>query len=255
MPAKSASIFLACLMCASATAQTPSAEVRKFIKFDQPLIALSDVSVIDGTGAPAQEHRTIIVRDGRIEAVTDASVAPPPGAHVIALAGHSVIPGLVGMHNHLMYTASINIDEDGKIPPPGFLVTELAFSAPRLYLAAGVTTMRTTGSIEPYTDLNIARMIEARKIPGPHIDVTGPYLEGKDTFFPQMAILDEREHARKTVRVLGWRRGHLLQGLHEYFGSRARRGHRRGAQARPQDHRPFVRGRLPPGRRAGHRRP
>ncbi|MES2069198.1 MAG: amidohydrolase family protein [Pseudomonadota bacterium] len=192
-------VFLAWLICGGALAQTPSAEVRKFIKFDQPLIALSNVRVIDGTGGPAQENRTVVLRNGRIEAITDAATPPPAGAQVLQLEGHSIMPGLVGMHNHLMYTASINLDEDDKIPPPGFFVTELAFSAPRLYLAAGVTTMRTTGSIEPYTDLNIRRQIDAFQIPGPHIDVTGPYLEGKDSFFPQMAILDEREHARKTV--------------------------------------------------------
>ena len=192
-------VFLASFICGGALAQAPSPEVRKFIKFDQPLIALSNVRVIDGTGAPAQEHRTIILKNGRIDAVTDAAVAPPAGAHVIDLAGRSVMPGLVGMHNHLMYTASINMDEDDKIPLPGFFVTELAFSAPRMYLAAGVTTMRTTGSIEPYTDLNIRRMIDANQIPGPHIDVTGPYLEGKDSFFPQLALMEETEQVRKTV--------------------------------------------------------
>jgi imidazolonepropionase-like amidohydrolase len=192
-------LFLAWFICGGALAQAPSAEVRKFIKFDQPLIALTHVRVIDGTGGPAQDNRTIILHHGRIEAVTDAATPPPAGAHVLSLEGRSVMPGLVGMHNHLMYTASINLDEDDKIPLPGFFVTELAFSAPRLYLAAGVTTMRTTGSIEPYTDLNIRRMIDTFQIPGPHIDVTGPYLEGKDSFFPQMAALDEREHARKTV--------------------------------------------------------
>jgi imidazolonepropionase-like amidohydrolase len=111
-------VFLASFVCGGALAQTPSHEVRKFIKFDQPVIALSNVRVIDGTGAPAQEHRTIIVRNGRIAAVTDAAVAPPAGAHVIDLAGRSVIPGLVGMHNHLMYTASINMDEDDKMRCP-----------------------------------------------------------------------------------------------------------------------------------------
>jgi imidazolonepropionase-like amidohydrolase len=192
-------VFMALFICGGALAQTPSAEVRKFIKFDQPLIALTNVRVFDGTGAPAQEHRTIILKNGRIDAVTDAATPPPAGAHVIELEGRSVMPGLVGMHNHLMYTASINLDEDDKIPLPGFFVTELAFSAPRMYLAAGVTTMRTTGSIEPYTDLNIRRMIDAFQIPGPHIDVTGPYLEGKDSFFPQLAVMEEREQARKTV--------------------------------------------------------
>jgi imidazolonepropionase-like amidohydrolase len=153
--------------------------------------------VIDGTGAAAMDDRTLVLRDGRIEAL--GAAAPPAGARVIDLSGRSVMPGLVGMHDHLMYTASINFDEDGKIPPPGFLVTELAFSAPRLYLAAGVTTMRTTGSIEPYTDLNIRRLIDGGKMPGPHIDVSGPYLEGVDSFFPQMAALKTPEQATRTV--------------------------------------------------------
>jgi len=185
------------LICIPAMAQTPSAEVKKFIAHDDPAIALTHVRVIDGTGAPAQEDRTIVLRNGRIESVGDGAV--PTDARVIDLAGRSVIPGLVGMHNHLMYTASINLDEDDKIPPPGFLVTELAFSAPRLYLASGVTTMRTTGSIEPYTDLNIRRLIDDGRMPGPHIDVTGPYLEGVDSFFPQMSALKTPDQAAKTV--------------------------------------------------------
>lgn len=192
-------VLSALFIGSGALAQAPSPEVRKFLKFDQPLIALTQVRVIDGTGAPAQENRTIVLRNGRIEAVTDASVAPPAGAHVVNLEGRTVMPGLVGMHNHLMYTGSINQDEHGHIPPPGFLVTQLAFSAPRMYLAAGVTTMRTTGSIEPYADMNTRGMIDAFQIPGPKIDVTGPYLEGKDSLFPQMAVVEQREHARKTV--------------------------------------------------------
>jgi len=182
---------------AFADAPTPAPEVKKFIAYDDALIALTHVRVIDGTGAPAQAERTIVMRNGRIESIGDN--APPAGAHVIDLAGRSALPGLVGMHNHVMYTASLNLDEDGKMPPPGFLVTELAFSAPRLYLASGVTTMRTTGSIEPYTDLNIRRLIDEMKMPGPHIDVTGPYLEGKDSFVPQLAVLTSPEQATRTV--------------------------------------------------------
>ncbi len=182
-----------------AQAQAPSAEVRKFIKLDAPLLALTHVRVIDGTGAPAVDDRTVILPGGRIDAILDGAATPPAGAQVLDLQGRTLMPGLVGMHNHLMYTASINLDEDDKIPPPGFFVTEIAFSAPRMYLAAGVTTMRTTGSIEPYTDLNIRRLIDAKQIPGPHIDVTGPYLEGKASSFPQMTAMEEREQARRTV--------------------------------------------------------
>ncbi|MGO4463919.1 amidohydrolase family protein [Pseudoduganella sp. RAF53_2] len=211
-----ASAFLAAAQAAPATTQAaavtpvaavapagtppaPGPEVRKFLKYDAPLIALAHVRVIDGTGAAPLEDRTVILRDGRIDSILAANVAPPKDAQVIDLKGRTVMPGLVGMHNHLMYTASLNQDEEGKLPPPGFFVTEIAFTAPRLYLASGVTTMRTTGSIEPYNDLNIRRAIDAMQIPGPHLDVTGPYLEGKGTVFPQMAVLEEQAHARKTV--------------------------------------------------------
>jgi imidazolonepropionase-like amidohydrolase len=196
--AGSTSLLLA-LAGSGVLAQTPSAEVHKFVAYDDAVIALTHVRVIDGTGAAAVPDRTVVLREGKIASVTDGTAPVPAGARVIDLTGRSVVPGLVGMHDHLMYTASINFDEDDKIPAPGFLVTELAFSAPRLYLASGVTTMRTTGSIEPYTDLNIRHLIDSGKMPGPHIDVSGPYLEGSDSFFPQMAALTEPEQARKTV--------------------------------------------------------
>jgi imidazolonepropionase-like amidohydrolase len=192
-------LFLIATLAHGAWAQSPSAEVRKFLQFEDTVLALTHVRVIDGNGGAAQEDRTILLRDGKIEALGGAQLPLPADARVLDLTGRTAIPGLVGMHNHLMYTAAINSDEDGKLPAPGFLVTELAFSAPRLYLAAGVTTMRTTGSIEPYTDLNIRRLIDDQKMPGPHIDVSGPYLEGNNSIFPQMFWLDSAEQARRAV--------------------------------------------------------
>ncbi len=183
-----------------AGAQSPGPEVRKFLQFEDRVVALRGVRLIDGTGAAATEGRTVILRGDRIEAVGDASLAVPKDAKVLELAGRTVYPGLVGMHNHLMYTASINFDPAGKTPPPGGLVTPVAFTAPRLYLASGVTTIRTTGSIEPHLDLNLRDKIDAGEMPGPRIDVTAPYLEGPGTFFPQMAILRSPEQARRHVR-------------------------------------------------------
>jgi hypothetical protein len=75
----------------------------------------------------------------------------------------------------------------------------MTFSAPRLYLANGVTTMRTTGSVETYTDLALKREIDAGHLVGPHLDVTGPYLEGAGAFFIQNHVISSPDDARKEV--------------------------------------------------------
>ena len=59
--------------------------------------------------------------------------------------------------------------------------------------------MRTTGSVEPYTDLDLKREIDAGKLVGPHLDVTGPYLEGPGAFFIQNHPITSPDDARKTV--------------------------------------------------------
>ncbi len=74
-----------------------------------------------------------------------------------------------------------------------------SFTFPRLYLAAGVTSLRTTASVEPYADLNLKNWIDAGKIPGPKIHVTGPYLEGEGNFRLPIHELSGPEDARKTV--------------------------------------------------------
>ena len=109
-----------------------------------------------------------------------------------------MIPGIIGMHDHLFYIVRPNLDSRRHFDDP-LLVTQMTFSAPRLYLASGVTTMRTTGSVEPYADLNLKRDIDAGKLPGPHLDVTGPYLEGAESFFLQMPHLTGPDDARQTV--------------------------------------------------------
>jgi hypothetical protein len=68
-----------------------------------------------------------------------------------------------------------------------------------MYLAAGVTTARTAGSVEPYTDLNLKQWIDAGRMPGPKLHVTIGYLEGKATFSPQMALIETPEQARAFV--------------------------------------------------------
>jgi hypothetical protein len=174
------------------------ASVQPYVRVSAPVTVLRHVRVIDGTGAPAQEDRTVVLEGGRISAVGGPDLAAPARAQVLDLTGHSVMPGLVGMHDHMYYIARPNLDAAGHSEPP-LMVPQMTFSSPRLYLAAGVTTMRTTGSVEPYVDLNVKRLIDAGGMIGPHMDVTGPYLEGDGSPFIQMHPLKDAEDARRTV--------------------------------------------------------
>jgi imidazolonepropionase-like amidohydrolase len=176
----------------------PGPDVQPFVKISVPRIALTHVTVIDGTGGPAQADRTILIADGKIAAIGPSSDPPPANATVIDLTGRTVMPGIVGMHDHLFYIGRPNMDAEGQSESP-LTVPQMTFSAPRLYLANGVTTMRTTGSVEPYTDLNLKRLIDAGSLPGPHLDVTGPYLEGAHSLFIQMHQLRDADDARETV--------------------------------------------------------
>jgi imidazolonepropionase-like amidohydrolase len=178
-------------LCSSQAGPQLAPEVRAFVKEDGPVLALTHVRVIDGTGAAPRADQTLVIAAGKIAASSDsASTKIPDGARVLDLTGRTVIPGLVGMHDHMYY------------PAPGgqpALYPEHAASFPRLYLAGGVTSIRTTGSIEPYSDLELKRSIDEGKMVGPKIHVTGPYLEGLGAFTLQMHQLKDAEDARRTV--------------------------------------------------------
>ena len=188
------SLLMASLLLSLCWAQASSKlspEVRAFVKEDAPVIALTHVRVIDGTGTPPRAGQTLVIANGKIIALGDAaSTKIPDGATVLDLDGRTIIPGLVGMHDHMYYPSP------GGAPP---LYPEHAASFPRLYLAGGVTSIRTTGSIEPYADLQLKRDIDDGKMAGPKIHVTGPYLEGPGAFALQMHQLKDAEDARGMV--------------------------------------------------------
>jgi len=174
-------------------------EVREYVKFDDAIIALSHIRVIDGTGQPARDDQTLIIRDGTIAAIGDAISTPiPPGAKVLDLPDHSVMPGLVGMHDHMFYPQPVNLAGQ-RVRGVLQFEQQSSFTFPRLYLAAGITSLRTTASVEPYADLNLKSWIDAGKIPGPKIHVTGPYLEGEGNFRLPVHELSGPEDAHKTV--------------------------------------------------------
>ncbi|MBS0334270.1 MAG: amidohydrolase family protein [Proteobacteria bacterium] len=175
-----------------------SASVQSYVKIGAKTVVLRHVGLIDGTGAPAQADRSIVVANGKIAAVGGPELPAPAGSEAIDLTGRTVMPGIVGLHDHMYYIARPNMDAAGHSEPP-LIVPQMTFSSPRLYLAAGVTTMRTTGSVEPYVDLNVKAEIDAGRMVGPHMDVTGPYLEGQNSPFIQMHPLKDADDARRMV--------------------------------------------------------
>jgi len=171
-----------------AQASRLSQAVRQYVSVDAPVVALTGVTVIDGTGAAPLGRATVILRDGRIAAVGDsAAIAIPAGADVHHLPGHTVLPGFVMVHEHMFY------------PAGGGVYSQLSYSFPRLYLAGGATTIRTGGSMSGYADINLARAIEEGRVPGPRIDVTAPYLNGPGLPIQQVKALRDPADARRMV--------------------------------------------------------
>jgi enamidase len=160
---------------------------RQFVSVDAPVVALTNVRVIDGTGGPARPDQTLVIREGTIAALGPAASTPvPEGATVIDATGKSVMPGIVMVHEHLYYPTG-----------PG-VYGQLGESFIRLYLAGGVTTLRTGGNVNGFMDLNLKRLVEEGGKAGPAIDATAPYLNGPNSF-QQMRGITEAGDARRQV--------------------------------------------------------
>jgi enamidase len=180
-------LVLACIAIASARREQAGTSAREFIKVDAAVVALTNVRVIDGTGAPATERQTIVIRDGTIAEVGDAAqVKAPAGATVLDLTGKTVMPGMVMVHEHLYY------------PTGPQVYGQLGQSFTRLYLAGGVTTMRTGGNVNGFMDITLKRLIDEGQQAGPAIDATAPYLNGSNSFL-QMRALKDAADARRQV--------------------------------------------------------
>jgi imidazolonepropionase-like amidohydrolase len=165
---------------------TLAPEVQSLVSVSEPRVALTHVRVVDGTGRAPLDDQTVVIENGKITVVApSASATIPAGARTMDLTGHTVIPGLIGLHNHTFYTTR------GRS-------VQLQFSAPRLYLGSGITTIRTTGGTSPYHEINMKRGIDTGRVPGPRMHLTGPYLTGPGGA-ATMAQIGTTEEARRIV--------------------------------------------------------
>ena len=181
MKIKLVPLILSCLLSAPAFTQlTFSDETKKYIEYNDSITVFKNALLIDGKGNAAKPNQTIIISKGKIYWVgDDAKAILPKEANIINLKGKAVMPGLVMMHEHMYISAH-------DISTRYLNLKQLPFTFPRLYLAAGATTIRTCGSIEPYSDIRIKKDIDLGLLPGPNMELTAPYIEGKSPLFPQM---------------------------------------------------------------------
>ena len=196
------SLLAAAPPAAPAPAASPPAlgpAVKAVLRYEATRFVITHVRILDGTGRAAVEDRNVSLEGGRIAAIgPGADVAPAAATVLVDGRGRTLLPGLVGMHDHMYYIARPDLDAGGHSDPP-LVVPQMSYSSPRLYLAAGVTTVRTTGSVEGYADLNLRALIDSGQVPGPHLDVTAPYLQGKSDLFMQMYQLRDAADARRFV--------------------------------------------------------
>jgi hypothetical protein len=182
----------AMVMCAIGAQAQSGAAKQNFVSVKDEVVAIVHVEVVDGTGAAPAGDQTVVIDHGKIKAVgASGSVVVPAGAKTIDGTGKTLIPGIVGMHEHLFYVAPV----DGPLT-----AVHPFYSFAPLYLAGGVTTARTGGSMDPYGDMNIKARVERGEMVGPHLDLTTPYLDGAPTLIGQMHELKDAAEAREFVR-------------------------------------------------------
>ena len=149
------------------------------------ILIIHDVTVIDATGAPAQPHRTVIVRDGKIEEIADSGGGMGgklSGVHVDG-SRKFLIPGLWDMHVHMVF---------GDWFPRGKEVTL------PLFIANGVTGVRDMGG-----ELEVLQQwrkeISAGTLIGPRMVISGPMLDGPQPRFPSSIAIKTPEDGRRAV--------------------------------------------------------
>jgi imidazolonepropionase-like amidohydrolase len=162
--------------------------LQRYVSETAPYFVLQNANLIDGTGSDERKGQSVVVRNGKIAWVGKSSEMPAqPGAKVIDLSGATILPGLVMLHEHLFTTST------------GNQLVQQRIAFPLLYLAAGVTTARTAGSIDPVSDLETKRRIDQGEQAGPELFLTAPYLEGYPSAYGQMHALAGPEEAKRAI--------------------------------------------------------
>ena len=183
-------MLFACLAAQLFGQVSISKETQSYISHNKGKYILQNLTIVDGTGNQPKYNQDLIINGEIIEAIGE-DLPIPENSEVINMEGKSAIPGMVMLHEHLFYPKAT--------PGNSFGVNQMSYSFPKLYLAGGITTMRTAGSIMPQADINIKKAILEGKIPGPKMDVTSPHLDREGTGILELGPFTSTEQAVKMV--------------------------------------------------------
>src|SRR5260370_6181357 len=127
-------LFTAFINC---LAQAPPTDRQQFIRVEAPVVALTHVRVIDGTGAAPLKDQTIVIVEGKIQSIAPSATAKTPAnARILDLQDYTVLPGLVGIHHPVFF------------PMPGTptIYSIMASRSPRPHLPPAVPPLPPTST-------------------------------------------------------------------------------------------------------------
>ena len=164
----------------------------KFVIYAQTEIVLQNARVVDVVKGIVLEGHSVMISNGKIIGIEKTGkLSVPKAAKVIDLTGKTILPGLVMLHEHMTYNNGAAV---WQFHPVSF---------PKLFLAAGVTTLRTAGAENPMYDLNLKRQIDSGFLIGPGMFVTGPMFNDVSGGFLGDFIISNYEDGRKATAFWG----------------------------------------------------
>ncbi|WP_290837630.1 amidohydrolase family protein [Flavobacterium sp.] len=160
----------------------------KLIAYDQSEIVLQNARIVDVVKGIVLDGQSILISSGKIKAIgKTGKLQVPKAAQIIDLKGKTILPGLVMLHEHMNYNNGAAV---WQFHPVSF---------PKLYLAAGITTLRTAGAENPMYDLNLKRKIDSGESIGPRMFVTGPMFNDASGGFLGDFVISNYDQGKKAT--------------------------------------------------------
>ena len=135
-------------------------------------MVIKGATLLDITNGDMIKNHVVIVKDGRIDAISPARSADiPKGIEIIDLQGHTLLPGLIDMHVHLTSGGGYHGYERLKLTDERRAILGVVHA--KQTLMAGFTTVRNVGA-GSFGDVALRDAINDGDIPGPRMLVSGP---------------------------------------------------------------------------------